>query len=627
MALLALTAFVNMQAAFASDDVVGDDEDAAAPPPCDSEIYCKGGLHSMLHAIQMARIFPDSKTFVDMPMRHKPIEILKKYAKLQMHHNGSPKRKDLEEFVHENFMHPGSEFEEWEPRDWRVNITLYETVKDRKYIDLAKFIHRRWKDLGRKIKSDVRENPERYSLIYMENPFVVPGGRFREVYYWDSYWTILGLLVSGMEETVRGMLTNFAHLVDKYGLIPNGNRVYYTRRSQPPLYIAMMDEYHKATQDDEFILAGLNSMVKEFMFWIEHRTVTVSKKGKSYKLARYNVEVDMPRPEGYVEDFNLAEEFFDNDEEKVELYKNLKTGAESGLDYSAKWFVGSDGNVSLDLDDIRARHIVPVELNSYLCRNARVLAKFYEEFGNHEKAEEFRKWEDSFKTAIDQVLWNEEQGSYFDYDLDNQKQRDFFLVTNVAPLWAECFKDDKYGSKARKMISYMDGKDTRHFTGGVPTSLFPSGQQWDMRNIWPPMQELVATAMENTGLERGKRVARDVVNKYLQNVYCNFIEDDYHVIYEKYASDFYCGWDRPDKGAGTGGEYEVQEGFGWTNGVVMHFLAKYGDSITTKDSYDDHSHSSAAAPASQSSAAASITFLLLSIQLMAFSFFNDAQQS
>ena len=110
---------------------------------------------------------------------------------------------------------------------------------------MAVYIHNRWKDLGRKVISDVKENPDKYSLIYMKKPFIVPGGRFREVYYWDSYWTILGLLVSGMEETVKGMLENFADLINKYGLIPNGNRVYYTKRSQPPLYIAMVEEYYK----------------------------------------------------------------------------------------------------------------------------------------------------------------------------------------------------------------------------------------------------------------------------------------------------------------------------------------------------------------------------------------------
>jgi len=427
-------------------------------------------------------------------------------------------------------------------------------------------------------------------LIYMEEPFIVPGGRFREVYYWDSYWTILGLLVSGMHDTVKGMLQNFADLVDQFGLIPNGNRVYYTRRSQPPLYIAMVEEYYKATDDTDFVKKILGSMSDEFNFWIKHRSVVVHKDGKDHTMARYNVEVDMPRPEGYVEDYRLAQEYFETVEDKQEIYMNLKTGAESGLDYSTKWFIDDDGTVSVNLDDIKARHIVPVELNAYLCRNARFLSELHTKFGDADKARQFKDWEDSFKTAINEVLWDDDKGSWFDYDIQNNKLRDAFFATNIAPLWANCYVDTKHAHKAKKMVRYIDGDEEvgqyalpNSFTGGIPTSLLRSGEQWDQINIWPPMQELVATAMENTGLEQGKRVATDIVNKYLQNVYCNF-ETEPHTLYEKYASEFYCGL-KSDKAGGSGGEYEVQKGFGWTNGVALYFLEKYGDTITTTDSY------------------------------------------
>ena len=98
--------------------------------------------------------------------------------------------------------------------------------------------------MGRKIKSEV-EGDTKSSLIHMPHPFIVPGGRFREVYYWDSYWTILGLLASEMKATVKGMLENFAGLIQTYGHIPNGNRIYYIRRSQPPFYISMVEAYHE----------------------------------------------------------------------------------------------------------------------------------------------------------------------------------------------------------------------------------------------------------------------------------------------------------------------------------------------------------------------------------------------
>ena len=122
-------------------------------------------------------------------------------------------------------------------------------------------------------------------MIFLDKPFIVPGGRFRECYYWDSYWTILGLLKSEMNQTVtgekgvsfcrlfytsfpiEGMLENFSYLVSTIGFIPNGNRIYYNKRSQPPLFISMVDAYYKATKNNYFVESNLQMMETEFNFW------------------------------------------------------------------------------------------------------------------------------------------------------------------------------------------------------------------------------------------------------------------------------------------------------------------------------------------------------------------------
>ncbi|MPC88738.1 Trehalase [Portunus trituberculatus] len=110
-----------------------------------------------------------------------------------------------------------------------------------------------WKQLGRKISTTVKDNPEKHSQIYVPNPVIVPGGRFREFYYWDSYWTIEGLLLSGMNHTVKGMLENFLMMVKTYGMVPNGGRIYYTRRSQPPYLIPMFKLYMDHHFDQDFL--------------------------------------------------------------------------------------------------------------------------------------------------------------------------------------------------------------------------------------------------------------------------------------------------------------------------------------------------------------------------------------
>ena len=129
--------------------------------------------------------------------------------------------------------------------------------------------------------------------------FASTGGRFREFYYWDTYWIIQGLLLSEMYDTTRGILENFLSMVDTYGHVPNGGRVYYIQRSQPPLLIPMVDSYVTQTGNITFLRNNINLLEKEFKFWMSNRTVTVNIDGNEYKLARHYAPSQGPRPEGY----------------------------------------------------------------------------------------------------------------------------------------------------------------------------------------------------------------------------------------------------------------------------------------------------------------------------------------
>jgi alpha,alpha-trehalase len=144
----------------------------------------------------------------------------------------------------------------------------------------------------------VRDRPELYSMIYTSNPVIVPGGRFREFFYWDSYWIMKGLLHSEMYNTTKGMVVNLIEMVNLLGYVPNGGRVYF-RRSQPPLLIPMMKEYIDATQNIDFLRQSISALEKEFDFWVKNRLYTVQTNGKSYEVFRYNVEYAGPRPESY----------------------------------------------------------------------------------------------------------------------------------------------------------------------------------------------------------------------------------------------------------------------------------------------------------------------------------------
>jgi alpha,alpha-trehalase len=247
----------------------------------------------------MSNIFPDSKTFVDMKMKYPKNEIWQRFLELINATHNNPNREDVFKFVNETFDPPGSEFEAWDPPDWIPHPRFLEKIKDPVLQEWATHLHHFWKELGRKMKDEVRNNTVSYSAIYVQHPVIVPGGRFREFYYWDSYWIVRGLLLSEMRNTVKGMLQNFLSMVSKYGFIPNGGRIYYTRRSQPPLLIPMVKSYMDATNDVVFLRENINTMEEEFQYWMRNHSVIVPKDGKEYTLAHYWAPSSGPRPESY----------------------------------------------------------------------------------------------------------------------------------------------------------------------------------------------------------------------------------------------------------------------------------------------------------------------------------------
>lgn len=286
----------------------------------------------------MARIFKDSKTFVDMKMKKSPNETLESFNRFMAENGLNPDTVSMSKWLKENFDPEGSEFEKWIPGDWKENPNYLNQVKDVGYKKWAQHLHELWKLLGRKMTDDVKKRPDLYSIIWVPNPVIVPGGRFREFYYWDSYWIIKGLLLSGMETTAKGMLENFLYIVDKYGFVPNGGRVYYLKRSQPPLLIPSMKVYYDFTKDLDFVKKNLKIMEKEFKFWLDKHTVLVEMNGKKYKLAVYGDTSRGPRPESYREDIISARDF-DTLEDKEAHYSELKAAAESGWDFSSRWFI------------------------------------------------------------------------------------------------------------------------------------------------------------------------------------------------------------------------------------------------------------------------------------------------
>ncbi|MDQ3950894.1 MAG: alpha,alpha-trehalase, partial [Gemmatimonadota bacterium] len=268
-------------------------------------------LGPLFHDVQLSVIFPDSKTFVDARPLFPPAEIAARYATVR-----SSPGFGLRTFVEEHFELPRPAGEGFRSDTSR---------------SMEEHIRALWPVLTR-----TADRPDPHSsLIPLPNPYVVPGGRFREVYYWDSYFTMLGLVESGRLDLVKSMLDNFAHLIRTVGHIPNGNRTYYLSRSQPPYFAAMVGLYATAT-DTGRALVYLDALETEHAFWMDgagrlapgeaYRRVVKLRDGTV--LNRYWDDRPDPRPESYKPDYELAQTL--SDAQREPFYRNTRAAAESG---------------------------------------------------------------------------------------------------------------------------------------------------------------------------------------------------------------------------------------------------------------------------------------------------------
>ncbi|XP_076275764.1 trehalase-like isoform X1 [Rhynchophorus ferrugineus] len=527
-------------------------------PTCDSKIYCQGDL---LDTIQLSGIYSDSKTFVDMSMIYSVNETLKNFSNLMNQTNNEPTQDDLMQFISTNFV-SANETVSWTPSDYNPNPSFLNKITDDEVRTFAQNLVAIWPTLGRKVSDDVINDPTKHSIIPIPNGFIIPGGRFRESYYWDSYWIIRGLLISGMSETAKGMLENFVYLINQYGFIPNGARVYYLNRSQPPLFTLMVSMYIEYTNDTNILTSIVPYIEQELSWWLENRTITVKKHGREYRLAHYQSLSNTPRSESYKEDYTTCSYYTDSNDQQI-CYQSLKSGAETGWDFSSRWFFDDQGGTSTNLTHIRTQRVVPVDLNSFLYKAFQSLSDFYRYLGDKRKENQWASLSNDWLQSIEEVLYNQEDGIWYDYDSILEKPRKYFFPSNFAPLWADAYNQRHKNIYGKRAAQYFTNVNITQYLGGIPTSLDQSGEQWDFSNAWPPLQELVVLGLMKSENEEALQIAHLFGSRWISANIKGY--NDSQIMYEKY--------DAVIPGAfGGGGEYTVQAGFGWTNGVALHFI-------------------------------------------------------
>jgi alpha,alpha-trehalase len=163
------------------------------------------------------------------------------------------------------------------------------------------------------------------SSLNTPHPFVVPGGRFREFYYWDTFWIIKGLIVSEMCPTIKGMLLNMIEAIKNFGFVPNGFRIYYLNRSQPPLLVQMVESYISKCNDPSFLAENLKYLDMEYEFWMKYRAIKV----KNHTINLYKVVNDYPRPESFIEDVFAARSISNMTDDHSHYYSNIASGGKN----------------------------------------------------------------------------------------------------------------------------------------------------------------------------------------------------------------------------------------------------------------------------------------------------------
>jgi alpha,alpha-trehalase len=444
-------------------------------------------------------------------------------------------------------------------------------------------------------------------LLYLENRYVVPGGRFNEMYGWDSYFIIRGLVRDGRTDLARGMVENFFFEIEHYGNVLNANRSYYLSRSQPPFLTSMIlsvydSEKAAGHEDKKWLARAYAFAAKDHDMWTESPHLA----GET-GLSRYYDRGDGPSPESVKDETghyrDVAAFFLKHPELDDHYLVRKETGQTSPHTFGSQYTVrvcdtGHDAShdvprndsqaagraecetaedVALSADfykgdrsmresgyDISFRfgpygagtaNYAPVCLNSLLYKAEKDLEQMSEALGHDEDARKWKHLAETRKAKMEKYLWDEKRGMFFDYNFSKQEHSTYAYVTVFYPLWAGLATPEQAKGVMKNLSTFEQ-------PGGLVMSPHDTGGQWDFPYEWAPNQLLADEGMRRYGFNED---ADRVSYKFLSTVAENFRHDG--TIREKYNA-----VTRSSETTVTAGYHVNIVGFGWTNGVFLNLL-------------------------------------------------------
>ncbi|KAJ2928214.1 hypothetical protein H1R20_g8878, partial [Candolleomyces eurysporus] len=610
-------------------------------------------LAKLLQTVNVAHLYQDDKTFVDKPTSKPPREVLNDFRNIS---TNTTVYGQLVTFLQEDFTGEGQELEAITLQNFNPEPAFLSNVTDPLVRAFAQTVHGFWTQLVRRTNSSAlcgNSNRCESSLIPLNHTFVVPGGRFREQYYWDSFWIVEGLLESELYDIANATLQNFMDQLDTIGFIPNGGRIYYLDRSQLPVFIQMLHRY----------------VTKELAWWDRERSVSVRSPftNDKHKVYRYSVTNSAPRPESYLTDYTTANDPnlpSLNETQRAALYAELASGAESGWDYTARWFTHGPANATLR--DLNVRRTIAVDLNSVLYGAHLALEDLY---GNSNSTARSRHVAaaNALRAGVLDLLWDEQKLAFYDFNLVTNARNQMLTAATFYPFWVGIIPDEVRGSAQAAYQAFSSiHLVLNRYNGTYPATFVDTSLQWDAPNTWPQHQYIALKALHrlpsnvssgplpsrpdgqstfallppgqlgvsetelpgqpitatqnatatgagadinllngtvtnggnaSTGSERWTAaLERELANRYYASTFCSWYatggsipnllprrsDEELNItdstsssghMFEKFSN-------LDIDSAGRGGEYTVQAGFGWTNGVLLWVTSNYGDVLT-----------------------------------------------
>lgn len=490
-------------------------------------------IYELFKDVQMSHIYGDGKTFVDLVPTKRLQKIAEEYALQRL----SPDF-NLREFVSMHFY-------------------MFGEVKGKQYLsDPSSTPLEHINDLWRVLRR--RNLKDKGSLLALPYSYIAPGGRFREQFYWDSYFIMLGLASEGNFTMIEGMMKNYTHLIRKYGIIPSANRSYFLSRSQPPFFSHMVELLGRKKGRRTAIISYLPYMLAEYRFWMKGdrslKSQDIPAKNRVVKmpdgeiLNRYFDDKRTPRPESYKEDFETLQNAPPQHSSRV--YLDLRAAAESGWDFSSRWFRKAD-----DISTIHTTDIVPVDLNCLLFHLESLIAEAYSGLLQPLFARKFKKLATKRRLAIEKYCWSDEKQYYYDYDFVRSQQTGSLTAAGMFPLFVGIAHKEQADMAVKTFQEYLLKP------GGIQATTENTGQQWDAPNGWAPLQWVAIKGLRHYG---HNELADDIKRRWV-TTNLKIYQSEFKMV-EKYNVD-----EAMHKAGG--GEYPLQDGFGWTNGVLQALLS------------------------------------------------------